>query len=57
MPKCRESEPALIEIEKKHFVRCFLYSEEVRENAFEKIIKSRKIRKIGRSLKIGQKRG
>ena len=31
MPRCSEAEPALVEIEKDHRVRCFLYSDAVRE--------------------------
>jgi len=33
MPKCSEREPALVEIEKEHYVRCFLYSDKIREEA------------------------
>jgi peptide/nickel transport system ATP-binding protein len=32
MPKCREAEPALVEVENGRKVRCFLYSDEVRES-------------------------
>ena len=31
MPKCRELEPALVELEENHSTRCFLYSDTARE--------------------------
>jgi len=31
MPKCHEREPSLVELEDNHHVRCFLYSDAVRE--------------------------
>ena len=37
--KCSEAEPALREIEKGHFVRCFLYSDDERKNSFIHTIK------------------
>ena len=40
MPKCWDAEPALVEIEEGHKVRCYLYSDEVRETpAFAEVKK------------------
>ncbi len=55
MKKCLESEPKLMEIENNHFVRCFLYHDEIRETAdlAAKIMNSPKYKRRNRLRKRG----
>jgi oligopeptide/dipeptide ABC transporter ATP-binding protein len=48
MEKCSKAEPALVEYEEKRSVRCFLHSDEVREDT---MVESLRLRQEGRGPK------
>lgn len=48
MAKCWEAEPALVEIEEGHQVRCFLYSDEIQETAAYQEVKAAQRRRKNR---------
>lgn len=61
MPKCFEAEPALVELEDGHKVRCYLYSDEIRETpAFTEVKNLQKMAKRDRKAQkaaASQKKG